>query len=238
METRLKRVIGLADACELLCSVFRYPTPALAEGMSDGRIHIDAVACLVDAGVNQEKAEGMCEGVAALRGGDIVEVLEGMRRVYSFLYVRQGSGVAIFPYESPFLHTMSGRGGVPVLFRSVATLDVENSMRAVGVLPSDSRTEPCDSIWEEFEFASFLLGSLASALVDKNENECEKWETALRTFNAKHIQKWLPCFFSTSNDVLDALHTDGSVSDESYSLYKGLFAYAQTVVNLVNTEAE
>ena len=41
--------------------------------------------------------------------------------------------------------------GVPALFRTPVTLDVERLMREAGVVAKNARKEPCDSVFEEFD---------------------------------------------------------------------------------------
>lgn len=63
--------------------------------------------------------------------------------------------MAVFPYESAFIHVRAGVPGEPALFRSALTLRVERTMRESGVLPKDAETEPCDSVGTNGRFFRF-----------------------------------------------------------------------------------
>ena len=195
-ETLLRQTIGLADACELLQAAVPYPYEALCEGLASGALVEDARACLEEIGLGPAQTEEACAGWEALRGRDPEELLAGLRRAYSLLHIRQGSGVAVWPYEAAFLHAAAGKPGEPALFRAPVTLAVEASMREAGVLPEDSRNEPCDSARDEFSFLSYLLGKEAEGLSADDGDAAALWRGRSDRFLAEHALRWLPAFFA------------------------------------------
>ena len=74
------------------------------------------------------------EGTRHNMGFMAADLLADMRIVYSRLYLAPGGHTPIFPYESAFLHVERGMKGVPALFRTSVTLDVERLMREAGVV--------------------------------------------------------------------------------------------------------
>ena len=195
----LNRVVGLADSCELLGCVFSYPDERLARGLVDGSVVHDVIDCLRDAGAEPQaqlcveqltalvSVESSCDDCAA-------ELLSRLRRDYTALFLAPGMHVPVFPYESAFRHRAAGATGVPVLFRSPVTLDVEGQMREAGVVPADARTEPVDSVWNEFTFLSYLFGKQAEA-VETDDVEAEaRWAGAAGCFWSEHGALWLPAF--------------------------------------------
>lgn len=116
-----------------------------------------------------------------------------MRKEYTRIYLSPVR-VLVYPYESAFLHVESGREGVPVLFRSAVTLDVEAQMREAGVISKNARKEPCDSVFQEFEFMSFMYGSLAAAIQEGDEAACDLWQGRVERFLNEHALRWMPAF--------------------------------------------
>ena len=124
-EEAVKRAVGKADAFELVSCAFAYPDERLAQGLVDGSFADDARACLLDAGADPAAADSTAEALAAWRDASAADLLADMRIVYSRLYLAPGGHTPIFPYESAFLHVERGMKGVPALFRTPVTLDVE-----------------------------------------------------------------------------------------------------------------
>lgn len=213
MDEKLRRAIGLADVCELMAAAWAFPTAELAAALADGAFADDAAAALEDAGAVGGEA---AEAVSALRGlsrsgyggavedSRVVECVEdpesanelfsALRKGYSLLFLAPGSQVPVFPYESAFRHCALGASGVPALFRSPVTLDVERQMRAAGVTPADARTEPADSVWNEFAFLSYGWGKVAEALEAGDADAEQKWRDVTTGFWRDHGALWLPAF--------------------------------------------
>ena len=137
---------------------------------------------------------------------------------------------AVWPYESAFLHVEAGRDGEPALFRSAVTLDVEKAMREAGGLPPDARTEPCDSVWDEFMFLSYLFGSEAEALDADDAEAAEQFRGRARAFVGDHASRWLPGFFDAV-----ARELPGVADPESAPalFYRGLCSYGACVMDAV-----
>ncbi len=221
-EKTLRKVVGLADACELLANATSFPNDALVDALSDGRLVADAKACLEDIGIEADEASIICEPWAKLVGESYDRLLSDLGRAHSLLFVRQGNGVAVWPYESAFLHVEAGKDGEPALFRSAVTLDVEKMMREAGGLPQDSRTEPCDSVWDEFMFLSYLLGSVAKALDSDDETTAKFFYDRFEAFVEKHTSRWFPGFFDAILRKLPKVARPDSIPD---LFYKGLCSY-------------
>lgn len=197
----VREAVGAADTCELLNCAFAFPSEALAEGIANGAVLADATACLRDAGVGAERAEEATAGLRPWAGFDAAELYTGMRRVYSLLYLKPGSGTPIFPYESAFIHVQRGLSGAPALFRTPITLDVERQMHEAGVAAKDERTEPCDSVHEEFEFLSYLFARKADALQRDEPEQAREWAERAQRFAGEHVLAWVPAFMERTREL-------------------------------------
>lgn len=235
-ERELGEAIGLADALELLQAAFLFPSEQLARALTDGSFRNDVEACLADAHVPEETIRALCDDFSSLEGRDPVKLLARLRKGQSLLYVRQAKGVAVFPYESAFLHVQSGHEGAPALFRTLVTLDVESQMREAGVVTKDSRTEPCDSVWNELSFLSFLYGSLAQTLHEGSIMEdAEVWQARIMRFWTEHGSVWLSAFFEATQ--AQAAHLSHGTE---YSLFArlGLAVIAIVEADVIDRAAE
>ena len=145
--------------------------------------------------------------------------------------MRQGRGVALWPYEAAFLHVAAGKPGEPALFRAPITLDVEGAMRDVGMLPEDSRVEPCDSIWDECAFIARLLGCQANALAAVDDNAARTWEERAQGFLGKHAGAWMPGFFAALAELAES-EAMQYLGDDARAYYGFVGAYGQRVLAL------
>ena len=220
-ERELRRIIGLADACELLCAATAFPDEALAAALCDGSLTSDARACLADAQIDDAAGEAACADWEALAGRDAATLAASLRRTHSLLHVRQADGVAVFPYESAFRFVAGGHEGEPGLFRSPVTIAVEAQMREAGVMPANARTEPCDSIWNEATFLSFLLGSEAAALMENDLDAAGAW-------------RWLPEFLCVTAQKARAMAGDGLADEDAVRFRTGLSAWGAQVARLLD----
>ena len=197
----VRRAIGVADTCELLNCAFAFPDGAFAEGVASGAVASDVRSCLVDAGAPGDEAGVAAAALAPWEGVDAAELLAAMRRTYSLLYLAPGGHTPIFPYESAFLHVQRGLPKAPSLFRSRVTLDVERQMREAGVRAKDDRTEPCDSVFEEFEFLSYLYARQAEALRCDDDGEAGVWSERAQRFVNEHAGVWMPAFMERTVEL-------------------------------------
>ena len=193
-EVCLRRAIGLADICELMAASFRFPDEALAEALAGGSYAEDALSCMIDAGVGEEGRKKALAMLCFFRREDADSLLSSLRKGHSLLFLSPGVRVPVWPYESAFRHIAQGLEGVPTLFRSRLTVDVERHMREAGVVPQDSRKEPCDSVWDEFSFLSYLYGSKAAMLSAGSCGEACAWQERIAGFWNDHASQWLPAF--------------------------------------------
>ncbi|WP_080801201.1 TorD/DmsD family molecular chaperone [Arabiibacter massiliensis] len=199
----VRRAVGRADLCELLSCAFAYPDERLVEGLMDGSLADDALACLVDAGCDEASARAAADGLRAWPDAGPDELLHAMRRTYTRLHLAPGGRAPIFPYESAFLHKERGLPGVPALFRTPVTLDVERQMREAGVQAKNNRKEPCDSVFEELEFLSYLYARLADALHCGEGESVAAWTERIRMFEEEHARAWLPSFMRRTQELAD-----------------------------------
>ena len=246
-ETAIRRVVGLADGCELLAAALRWPDEALANALVDGSFADDAQGCLEDAGMAPDTAAALCDrfrclaqldptGVSAddvVSNPDAAVLLADLRRAYSLAHVRQASGVPVFPYESAFLHVAQERQGDPVLFRSPLTLKVERLMREAGVLPAASRQEPCDSVWDEFSFASYLLGRQAEALMADDDAAAREWDGRAREFATDHLRAWVPDFLAATIAELQPQSAEGRIHPAAIAYHEALAPYTEALLELL-----
>ncbi len=228
-ENELRTVVGKADACELLAAAAPFPTEELARGLAEGTLAADTRGCLEDCGIAPDEAADACAAWNELVGCDADALLGKLRRAHSLLFMRQGDGVAVWPYESAFRHVVDGKDGEPALFRAPITLAVEGSMRDAGVLPENSRVEPCDSIWSELSFLSYAIGSEAAALTAEDEEGAALWRERSERFVGEHALRWLPAFFEAVSHALPVVVDD----DEARTFYAGLSAYGLRVMELL-----
>lgn len=221
-EEALRRAIGHADGYELLSCAFSYPDERLANGLVDGSVAQDARACLLDAGVSETAARKATDRLDAWRGAHAAKLLSLMRVSYSHLYLTPGGHTPVQPYESAFLHVERGLPGVPSLFRTQVTMDVERQMREAGVAAKNARKEPCDSVFGQFEFLSFAHAKLAEALNDDDKAAASLWEERLHVFEEEHARVWLPSFLRRTQEL---------AADEPYAAF-AVFALCLMEVQL------
>lgn len=230
-NTTLRRAFGLADAFELLAAATPFPGDDLAGALADGTLADDALGCLVDAGIAEEEAEGIVAPLEGLRGSDAAALATALRRAHSLILMRQGRGVALWPYEAAFLHVEAGKPGEPALFRAPTTLAVEDAMRDAGMLPADSRVEPCDSIWDECAFVARLLGCQANALAMGDDEGARAWGQRAQGFLDGHGQAWMPGFFAALGRLAGSEAVE-HLDAEARAYYGFVGAYGQRVLAL------
>lgn len=182
--------------CELLARAFSFPDETLCEALANGKLATDCASCLDDCGVEASVAAAALEPLRPWQksGVENTDLLTRANREYTRLYLAPGAHALVFPYESAFMHVERGFDGIPTLFRTALTLDVETQMREAGVIPKNARTEPCDSIFQEFEFLSFLYGNLAAALQEGDAEAVALWTTRADRLLETHALTWMPSF--------------------------------------------
>lgn len=216
-EDELVVIVGKADSCELFSRVFAFPDDGLVAALRDGFVSDDAESCLRDA--------GRAYDASALRRGEAS--LDGLRIEYTRLYLAPGAAALVFPYESAFIHAESGREGAPALFRTPITLDVESQMREAGVVPKNARKEPCDSVFQELEFLSYLYGSLAAAIQQGDADAEKAWQMRINRFLDSHALRWMPAFMERTVE-LSADSVYGSFAKAALALLDCLSDDAQS----------
>lgn len=199
-ESTLRRTIGLADSCELMTAAFAFPDEALAPALSDGSFRDDAVACLADAAAGATALDEAAAVLAGLVGVDATELSGRLRKGHTILYLTPGNDVPVWPYEAAFRYTAEHHEGAPALFRSARTIDVERHMREAGVLPKTARTEPADSVWNEFSFLAYLYGSSAAALQEGRSGDALVWHDRAARFWDEHAGCWLFGFMARTRE--------------------------------------
>lgn len=194
IEAGIRRAVGLADACELAAAAFSFPNEAMAVGLSGGSFSEDVESCLLDASAGSDAVNRAVSAASSFAGREVGGLLSALSKGSSLLYFAPGAKVPVWPYEAPFRYVSEGREGVPSLFRSPVTLDVERHMREAGVLPKAARTEPADSVWDELSFMSYLYGNVAKALHEGREADAAEWSGRIARFWDEHASRWLPDF--------------------------------------------
>lgn len=223
VSEELRRLIGRADLCELVRLTFTFPEDGrLAGALVDGAYEADALACLADAGAGEADLARARELLAPFAGQDAAALGDRLRKGFSILFLTPGRAVPAFPYEAPFRFIEAGRDGVPSLFRSPVTLDVEKAMAAAGVQARNRLKEPADSIWNEFGFMGYLLGC-AAACVEAGEvaspgaggaadaDDAALWLGRADEFSAEHLMAWVPAFFAkVETEAASGAHSFGA----------------------------
>ena len=238
----MRETIGLVDGCELMGALTRFPDSDLALAVTSGLVRDDAIGCARDIVSEHGDGQGdaveiLCEGFGCVGNEEVDALCSALRRAWSLLYVRQGSGVAVFPYESAFIHVRAGVPGEPALFRSALTLRVERTMRESGVLPKDAETEPCDSVWNEWAFLSFLLGSEAASLEAEDEEAVALWRGRVADFVRDHAALWLPDFLTRTAEEVERLAQAGKVDPAAERFYGALAAYGRFLLETLAERA-
>lgn len=197
-------ITGIADACELLARVFSFPDRDLTRALLAGTCQSDAQACLIDMGSDITWLGGSAV-LEKCCSEDEDELFERLRRDHTVLYLLPGRAAAIWPYEAPFRYKAAGREGLPALFRSPYQLDVENHMRKAGVFPKTGRTEPADSIWNEFAFLSYLYGRTAASVRAADYDGGREWLGKIVDFWQEHGSLWLIAFMEQTKKQAERL---------------------------------
>lgn len=207
-----RMLTGLADICELVAASFAYPADGrLAAALADGSYALDARDCCADAGLSAETIGRGLAGVDKLAGRDTAELADTLKKGHSLLFLAPGSQVPVWPYEAAFRFVASGKSGAPSLFRSPIELDVERHMREAGVMPQNSRTEPPDSIWNEFSFMAYLFARALSALQASDVTASNAWVARARDFEREHLTAWVPAFMEkTAQEAASGRHAFGT----------------------------
>ena len=96
----MRKVVGLADGCELMSALTRFPDNDVAAAVASGSVHDDAVGCAKDVAAARDDGragdiEALCEGFVCAADEDAEALGAALRRAWSLLYARQGSGVEI-----------------------------------------------------------------------------------------------------------------------------------------------
>lgn len=187
----LRHLVGLADCCELLARAFAFPTVDLVRAVSDGSFAADAKSCLADAGdtLPSWEAEAL-DALSQELSGD--KLFDELRFAHTKLFLLPGGEALVWPYESGFIQQLASGQAPSALFRSPVQIDVEKHMRGAGVEPISSRTEPSDSLWNEWSFLSFLYGSAAEALFNDDAIALDEWCARVEEFWSEHAVKWFP----------------------------------------------
>lgn len=202
-EEAVRQAVGKADVYELLSRLFAYPDEYVVNGLVDGAVAEDARACLIDAGADADEAQVVADALCAWSGAAAADLLSVMRIAYSQMYLAPGGHTPVQPYESAFLHMERGLPGVPSLFRTPVTMDVERCMHEAGVVAKDVRKEPCDSMFEEFEFLSYLYAKLADVLNSDDATAAVTWTERLSAFEDEHVIVWLPAFMQRTQELAE-----------------------------------
>lgn len=220
MDLTTRQLEGLADICELMAATFAYPSDgSLAEALVDGSYASDLQGCLsdiagddhpdvcgepcgaptCDSGEVAAPASGDLDGTLARELGELAtrnpgELADLLKKGHSVLFLAPGANVPVWPYEAAFRFVQQGRPGTPSLFRSPIELDVERHMRAAGVLPQHARTEPPDSVWNEFSFMAYLLAQAVAASRTNRADDLHVWFGRAQSFLREHLSAWVPAF--------------------------------------------
>ena len=223
-ENDIHVLVGLADTCELMEATLRFPTEDLAQALIGGAYSQDALSCLRESGLASDKLSSLGQALSSFDGRNHAQLVDVLKKGYSLLFLAPGSDVPVWPYEAAFRFVASGKEGIPSLFRSPITMDVERLMRAAGVFPRDARTEPADSVWDEFSYLSFLFGSSAQALSKGDETAAQAWVNHARTFWNEHARVWFEPFFMSVQE---------RAPQQSYGVEYGVLAQVGLAATLV-----
>lgn len=193
-ETALS--IARADICQLLSIAFRFPETTFAKALVAGNFQSDLLDCVDELGL--ECADTLKQ-TWDIEFADYEQLLAEMKQEYSRLYLAPGNLTLIYPYESAFLAKEKDADAAVSLFITPIALSVEEYMKQAGVRAQQSKKEPADSVFLEFEFLSYLLATYAEHLRIRS-NEIGLWMTRATAFYDEHIANWMDRFMIATRD--------------------------------------
>lgn len=207
-ETAREQQEAVADLLEITGVLFTFPGPDEADAIASGMLceRLGRIAACLQGDGRQRLALPLSV-LDSLAGEDCDSVRERLRRGYSSLFLHSGEGVRVWPYEAPFRFVADGRSGMPSLFRSPTTLDVEAQFAAAGISPNHKRKEPVDSLSNECFFMSLLLRS-AAGLDESDAGMRQLCLERLQEFVGSHPAKWFGPFFDRVRDVAGCVRAD------------------------------
>ena len=194
LPVTLEQAIASADLFELLAVAFAYPTERLLEGLSEGYVREDVLACFLELHAPDhliEHLQELFDGVEA--SGDHLSFMS-MKKEYTHLYMVLGEDTKLFPFEGTYLHVIEKQPVMPSMFQTQVTQDVEDWMRRCNALPATTDAEPVDSVYSEFNFMRKMFTNLAKALQLGDHDDAAAWWREIVGFRAEHIDKWIPLF--------------------------------------------
>ena len=207
-ETTCDEAESAADLLEITGMLFKFLGPDEADVIASGTLCKrlrQIAACLKDD--EQQKLALSLSVLDSLADEDCDFVHERLRKGYSSLFLHSGEGVRVWPYEAPFRFVADGRSGMPSLFRSPTTLDVEAQFAAAGISPDGKRREPVDSLSNECFFVSLLLRS-AAGLDGSEAGVRQRSLEQLQEFNGSHPAKWFESFFDRVRKAARSVRAD------------------------------
>lgn len=186
----------LADLFEIAGMLFLFPDEDTVNSIIEGTFadHLTNIEQFIPY-EGDEKLNDSIQCLNRLKGLNQSDLFEELRKGYSALFLHSGSGVRIWPYEAPFRFVNDGRTGMPSLFRSPTTIDVEKQFASAGISPANKRKEPIDSFSNECFFISLLLREIASIDQDAFDIRKERVEQLLH-FYKSHASKWFYAFLT------------------------------------------
>ena len=184
----LRRVVGLADLCELLAITFAFPADdGLAAALASGTYLSDATGCLADAGYPASQVQDACRKLETFVGRDVTELAQDLRRGHSLLFLSPGSQGPVWPYEGAFRFDATGTAEAPSLFRSPVTLQVEKAMGEAGLLRPRRVPNPSTASGESWGFSPSSMG-----IRPKRQFRRLPWRRVPRTTSPPHGPPVLP----------------------------------------------
>ena len=231
--SQLKKAIGKADLCELMSALFAFPQEKnLATGLCDGTILSDVEGCIQDIAPSNVEPALAIQELQSFVGKDIDTMYENLRIGSSALFFAPGGFPPVWPFEGPFRFAAQHPTEYPTLFRSPVTLDVEKMMKTSGVTMANDRKEPCDSIWNEFSYLSYLFGKEAERLFAEDVEGAQTWRSFADSFIEKHFSVWALDFMSkTINEVVNCTHACGTE-------YASLARVGYACINIISEKDE
>ena len=196
-----RKASASADICELFSYAFMLPSEEFVSALLSGSFSQDMCDCSRE--LLSLEDEAFIRTTSSLIGeldrvlepaDDRTQLLFSLQAEYTRLYVVSGRAPLIFPFESAFKHVAGGHEGVPTLFISPITLDVEKQMKRLNALPENALKEPVDSMAAEMDFLRYLYTQTAHAIYHDSEETTSAWLEEILTFRKTHFDTWLDAF--------------------------------------------
>ncbi|MDO5024825.1 TorD/DmsD family molecular chaperone [Slackia piriformis] len=199
LDNSISRVESTADAFEILSLLTLLPTRQIAQGVWSGALQKDmhAIAHELELG-NIENTPEMHESFPYAANEE--DVLEEMRRAYTALFTHPKKPLVAIT-EMSFVDEKAHAKISSSAFLNEAALHAEACYKKSGfALSNETSREPGDHMGIELEFLAKVHINLATALINEDEEQQQRWAERIKEFNS-HMRTWGIDFFEACRNT-------------------------------------